>query len=136
MNNNEKHAYAAGLIDGEGSVMLIRTHKGKFRVPTISMTSTTRGLVLFMQRLYGGKIKRQPVRDEFHKPAWIWEIKYNACLSCAEHVLPYCIEDAKVRRLQLLTTRYKETTVRNGKYTEEAHRAKLLFEEEFMSIRS
>ncbi len=38
---NEQKAYIAGIIDGEGSIMLLRFHGNQFPSPCISISSTT-----------------------------------------------------------------------------------------------
>ncbi|MGI8385235.1 LAGLIDADG family homing endonuclease [Robertmurraya sp. P23] len=38
-------SYIAGIIDGEGSITLTRMHKGEFRRPCISISSTDRELL-------------------------------------------------------------------------------------------
>lgn len=38
---NEQKAYIAGIIDGEGSIMLLRFHNNQFPSPCISISSTT-----------------------------------------------------------------------------------------------
>lgn len=38
---NEQKAYIAGIIDGEGSIMLFRFHNNQFPSPCISISSTT-----------------------------------------------------------------------------------------------
>ena len=42
MENQIIYAYTAGIIDGEGTITLTKTHShNEFRYPVLSMTSTT-----------------------------------------------------------------------------------------------
>ncbi|MFU8891016.1 MAG: hypothetical protein ACNA76_05070 [Anaerosomatales bacterium] len=94
-------AYAAGLIDGEGTVTLSRNHSGKMRSPVISMTSTTPEVLRFMQERYGGSIR------------------------------PYLLVPEKIRRADLIIQTYKSVTPRNGKYDAKTAIARHAFELEF-----
>lgn len=49
-------AYIAGIIDGEGSISLTRMHKNEFRRPCITISSTDKELLIFIQTLTGGLI--------------------------------------------------------------------------------
>lgn len=70
MDENDLH-YAAGLFDGEGSITLIgRT--GKMKSLRVSVSSTCPDLLLFMQRVFGGKIYNLPVRVAHYRPQQEW----------------------------------------------------------------
>lgn len=44
-------SYVAGIIDGEGSINLTRMHEKEFRRPCISVASTDKGLLIYIQSL-------------------------------------------------------------------------------------
>ena len=48
MTDVEK-AYIAGIIDGEGSIMLIKLHSNEFPSPCISIASTTLELLTYIK---------------------------------------------------------------------------------------
>lgn len=127
----EKYAYAAGLIDGEGSVMFISAHKGKLKAPTVSMSSTTYALVLFMKTEFGGSIRKQKVYKVHHKQAWVWSIKYNRALACLTAILPFLQVPEKRHRALLLVNEYKTVVHRTGKYTPELLAKRAEFESRF-----
>lgn len=52
MTETEK-AYIAGIIDGEGSVMLQRIHKNEHPSPCVSITSTTLELLEWVKDTVG-----------------------------------------------------------------------------------
>lgn len=125
-------AYAAGLIDGEGSVLYTRNHgSDKFGCPTVSMTSTTPALIDFMKINFGGTVSNHKVYKSHHKPSQVWKVCYNAAISCLELTAPYLREPEKLRRANLILTKYKAVTKRNGKYSESELAAKLAFDYEF-----
>ncbi len=49
----EERAYIAGIIDGEGSIMLTRFHKNQFPAPCISIASTSLELLEFIKNAIG-----------------------------------------------------------------------------------
>lgn len=130
MNESEK-AYAAGLIDGEGSVLLTKHHHGIYRCPSVSMTSTTPALTEFMKRHFGGSIRHQKVYKPHHKAAQVWSVLYDDALRCLELVRPFMLEPEKCRRTDLLLNRYKSVVRRNGKYDEIEKEERLRFEDDF-----
>lgn len=128
------HAYSAGLLDGEGSILLTRTLKDQpYRYPFVSVTSTTLALCEFLKAHYRGYICVKKTYAKHHKQAWHWNVSSNAALDMMSLVRPYMLEPSKIRRIDLLLTKYKELTPANGRYTLEQHAAKLAFEEEFLA---
>lgn len=127
------YLYTAGLFDGEGSVMLLKSYKSKFRVPTVSITSTSKAIIDFLVSNYGGVVCKQKVYKAHHKPSWSWRLTYNAALGFLANIAPYLLEEEKVRRTTLLLEQYKEVTCRNGRYTLDQLLAKQRFEDDFMN---
>ena len=131
MENNDL-AYAAGLMDGEGTVTLTKYRAAdKFRTPSATMSSTTLCLLEFMQNSFGGHIVNHKTYKAHHKQSWSWQLRGDSTLEFLKLVLPFMREPAKIRRANLLLSRYKLVTVRNGKYTEEQLAAKQQLEHEF-----
>lgn len=125
--------YAAGLLDGEGSIMLTRATKGKTRSPHVSMTSTTIELLEFMQTLFGGHIVNKKTYSKHHKRAWSWQINYDGALAVCEVLLPYLKEPEKKRRAKIIVERYKSVTPKNGRYDKKILAEKQAFEREFFN---
>ena len=127
--------YVAALIDGEGTITLLRQHKNdKFRAPVIEITSTTYDMLQKMKDLIGGSISKITKKQEHHKQAYKWSITYNKVLVLLEEVKDYLSEPKKKARAELLLNEYKEVTPRNGHYTEEKLIRKLNFEKKFFEI--
>ncbi len=125
--------YAAGLLDGEGSIMLMSANKGKKKSPHVSMTSTTIELLEFMKENFGGYIVNKKTYKEHHKQAWAWQLSYDKAFFFCKKIAPYLREPEKKRRAELIVKRYKTVTPRNGKYTAEMLYERSLFEEEFFA---
>ncbi|MBU3088289.1 hypothetical protein KPL42_07265 [Clostridium gasigenes] len=62
-------------------------------------------------------------------------LKYNAAISLLEEITPNLIIEVKVKRAKLILEKYKELTPRNGRYTDELLEKKMIFYNEFISIK-
>lgn len=124
-------AYAAGLVDGEGTITLSRNHRGANRIPVVSMTSTTPELVHAMRDEFGGQIRQHRTYRRNHSDSYIWSVRHDAAIRTIRRIRPYLRVSEKVRRADLVLTRYKAVTPRNGKYTPALLNARAAFEDEF-----
>jgi hypothetical protein len=52
-------AYLTGIIDGEGAITLTRMHENEHRRPCISVASTDRELLEYLQDLTKGHISKK-----------------------------------------------------------------------------
>ncbi|CAM3919359.1 LAGLIDADG family homing endonuclease [Mesobacillus thioparans] len=69
-------SYIAGIIDGEGSITLTRMHEKEHRRPTLTIASTDKELLLYVQSLIGGVINnKKNYRPEKHKSSYTLNIK-------------------------------------------------------------
>lgn len=128
----ENLIYTAGLMDGEGTVTLLRGRKSdKFKHPVISITSTSIELIQFLKETYGGVISNQKTYKKHHKPSWSWKLSFDPALQFISSVRPYMKEKSKCYRMDLILANYKNLTKRNGKYTPDEIEAKLNFETTF-----
>ena len=125
-------AYAAGLIDGEGTITLSHNNRSDtFRTPVVSMTSTTRELVDLMRSEYGGSVRTHKTYREHHSNSFIWSVRHDRALAMLGRIAPFLREHEKSRRADLILSRYKAVTPRNGKYSIKLKRDKLEFEHLF-----
>ena len=125
--------YTAGLVDGEGTITLMRITRGKTRAPVVSISSTTYELVEFMKNTYGGHVIKLAHTNTKWKQAWHWQASYDRAIEVIQAIEPYLREPKKRYRAQLILDRYKSVTPRNGKYTPDLLEARRLFEEEFFA---
>lgn len=125
-------AYAAGLIDGEGTITMIKKHASdKYRCSTVSMSSTTLELLVFMKERFNGCISNHKTYQSHHKKSYAWKVVNNDAIAALSLIVNYLREPEKLRRANLILSTYKSVTVRNGKYTPELTARKLQFEHEF-----
>lgn len=133
-NIHQNLIYTAGLIDGEGSILLSKGGRNdKFRHPVVSMTSTSKELIDFLKENFGGTVSNHKTYVSHHKPSWSWNVSYNAAVLFIEQIRPFLKERSKCKRCDMILTSYKSLTIRNGKYTQDQIQAKLDFERTFLS---
>lgn len=136
MTETEK-AHIAGIIDGEGSVMLQRIHKNEYPSPCISIASTTLELLEWVKDTVGkGRIiSKKNYNIEKHKDCYSYVLRRNDAISLLNDIYPYLIINTKKKRAELIISKYKSVTPRNGYYTDEMLIAKEEFYKEFMGIK-
>ncbi|WP_099346994.1 LAGLIDADG family homing endonuclease [Clostridium tertium] len=132
MTETEK-AYIAGIIDGEGSIMLQRIHKNEHPSPCVSITSTTLELLEWVKNTVGkGRIiSKKNYNIEKHKDCYSYVLRRNNAIQLLNDIYPYLIINTKKKRAELIISTYKSITPRNGYYTEEI----LTLKEEFIGIK-
>ena len=132
------YEYLAGLFDGEGTIGLYYKNKSvKFRMPQMTLPSTTMELLVAMQEAFGGYIHSKGHKvKEHHKDSWVWSIQSSRVLETCEKLYPHILEPSKKHRMRVLLETYPKVTPRNGKYTPEMLAAKLAMEDEFFVVPS
>jgi len=133
LENQLVYSYAAGIINGEGSILLSHSNNTTFRNPVVSVSSTSYELLLWLKSNFGGHICTHKVYKFHHKPNWSWRLASDSSISFLKLILPYMKEKSKCRRAKLICLFYKKLTKRNGKYTLIERKAKLKFERIFLS---
>ncbi|RWR13156.1 LAGLIDADG family homing endonuclease [Siminovitchia fortis] len=129
-------AYLAGIIDGEGTITLTRMHKSEHRRPCITISSSDKELLVYVQTLTGGSIiskkNYQPTR---HKNSYTLNIKNKEnVLKILNLVAPFLRVDKKRSRAFWILNNYEKVTSRNGKYNPATLKLKLDFEDKFFKI--
>lgn len=133
-----KYIYMAGLIDGEGTIGIAKTHadRAENKVPYLSVSSTTKEIIDWLVENFGGSASVQKVYQSHHKQSWSWKLRNKAQLfDLIRKIEPHMLEPVKKARMTMLLDEYDKVTVRNGKYSPEQREAKLAFEERFMAIK-
>ena len=93
MEHNELLAWAAGFVDGEGTINLYRRSERRgreFRV-VLSVVNTRRDSLERLQALFSGSIhplhKDMPSRN--WKPTFIWTVSHQKARAAITQLLPY-----------------------------------------------
>jgi len=127
-------AYIAGLVDGEGSVGLLRRHRKDERQLVISIADTERTLLEFVPSATGaGKITRKRTSAAHHTPSFVFSISNRQALDLVSQIRPF-LRSYKAGRADLILRSYRELTPRNGKYDEETKAAREQFVDACMAI--
>ncbi|MFC0559386.1 LAGLIDADG family homing endonuclease [Halalkalibacter alkalisediminis] len=137
MLSTTEAAYLAGIIDGEGTITLTKMHHSENRRPIISIASTEKELLTYIQKLIGGYItNKKNYKPSIHKDSFVLTIKKKQNIfTTLEGILPFLRIASKKKRAAHILEKYDLTTPRNGKYTTEALALKHQFEEEFFAIK-
>jgi hypothetical protein len=131
---NTIHAYAAGILDGEGSITLAPHSKSKFRTPTVTVSSTTIEILDFLKENFGGYIVSKRKYKDKHTDSFVWGVTYKSAYNFLVCVLPYMKEPKKIYRTKMITEVYPVVTVSNGQYSPKQLLAKQQFEIDFYKM--
>ncbi|WP_017413373.1 LAGLIDADG family homing endonuclease [Clostridium tunisiense] len=134
MNEIQK-AYVAGIIDGEGSIMLQSFHKNQLPSPCVSVASTSMELLIYLKQIIscGVIVKKKNYNLEKHHDSYTFYVRYNNAINLLIEIEPYLIIESKRKRAKLIIEKYKTLTPRNGRYSEEQLLLKELFYKEFIN---
>ena len=128
-------AYVAGVVDGEGTISLVRHHGGENRRAVVSVANTELRLLTYLMTTIGaGRITNKRIAQLHHTPSFTYVIYSRQALALLRQITPY-LQTYKQARAELLLRDYVAVTPRNGRYTEELLAARTLFEERFFAIR-
>jgi hypothetical protein len=127
-------AYVAGIIDGEGTITLTRTHRGENRRPVLSVSSTESPLLHYIQSIIGvGRITGKVCSRPHHSPSFTYVVSGRQALDVLGQVVAY-LRTYKCARARLLLAEYVAVTPRNGRYTANQRAAREHFENRFFEI--
>ena len=136
MTETEK-SYIAGIIDGEGSIMLEKFYNNQHPAPCISIASTSIELLEYIKDTIGkGNIKsKKNYNTEKHQDSYTYVLRYDNAINLLNNIYPYLIIPSKRKRAKLIIEKYKKLTPRNGRYTDELLKEKMEFYNEFIQIK-
>ncbi len=127
-------AYTAGVIDGEGTITLTRTHRHENRRPVVSISSCEISLLSFVKSTIGaGRITRKACSRAHHSPSFAYTLTSRQALSLLVQVVPF-LRTYKALRARLLIDEYVKVTPRNGRYSAERRAARDQLEARFFAI--
>jgi len=110
-------AYVAGIVDGEGTVTLMKHHKNETQVPFVGIANNNLELLKWIRSLVGGNICSKKKRLPHHSDSYVLNIRQDRALSFLNEIKKYLI--VKRQQAELITAQYKSVTHRAGKYTPE-----------------
>ena len=96
-NNSMKHAevlaYMAGIVDGEGCIMIGRKSQGKGEPPRLTMivnvVNTNEWLIQWIKMQFGGNIRNRFPPNPRAKMIWTWRVESKKAMEFLKLVMPY-----------------------------------------------
>jgi LAGLIDADG-like domain len=127
-------AYIAGLIDGEGTVTLTRTHRNENRRLVVCISNNEIAILRFVKSVTGvGKITSKRKYKEHHGASFTYQLSSRQALDLLRQIVGY-MKSYKAVRTRLALDKYLPLTPRNGRYTVAQFAARNEFEAEFLAI--
>jgi hypothetical protein len=109
-------AYLAGFIDGEGTITIASDGR-KFH-PCVSVANTDYAVLEWCITFVGnGGVSSKKKYKDYHKQSYYISWRYDAALNIMSKCLPYL--KVKRKQAELILSKWKMYTPRNGKYTED-----------------
>ena len=110
-------AYLAGLVDGEGTVTLMKHHGNETPTPNATIANNNLELLEWVKTKVGGMVVSKKRRLPHHSNSYAWVIRQDRAIRFLEEIKQYLI--VKRQQAELITTTYKLVTHRAGRYTPE-----------------
>lgn len=108
-------AYLAGIVDGEGTVTLMKHHKNETPTPRVAVANNDLRLLKWIKTRIGGIIVAKKKYKPQHSDFYAWYVQQDRAIRFLEAIRGYLI----IKKLQadLIVEKYKSVTHRAGKYT-------------------
>lgn len=109
-----EHAWAAGVLDGEGSIQIRRENLGHTLGVSVGQSGNDGipEMLLRLREMYGGSIHEnrstRSTTDAVRKPHYVWGIVARQAEACLRSVLPYLV--AKKEQAEI-AIEYRERAV-------------------------
>lgn len=116
-------AYLAGIIDGEGTVTLMKHHRNETPTPNVVVANNNLELLRWIKSRVGGTIVSKKKYSPHHHDSYAWNVRQDRALRLLHEIKQYLI--IKRTQAELITKKYKSVTHRTGKYTPEMLRKKM-----------
>lgn len=108
------HAWAAGIIDGEGCIT-IKKQRGKyyhFQIIVGQSGDTLPVMLSKLQELYGGNIGNPYTDTRIRTPKWYWQVVCGTAEDALKKMLPYLVQK---RDQALVALEYRASVGAPGK---------------------
>ena len=105
-------AWAAGFIDGEGSIGLYPCarrdkYHHKYFFLRLSVANTDIRCLRRLQRMFGGSINRTNHNNRpEQRPCWTWYCQSKKCADALERLLPFLLSKKEQAETALLSRKY------------------------------
>ena len=113
--HQSKAAYLAGIIDGEGTIGLIRTGTNKghaYLSPYLRVTMTHLPTIDYIHKMWGGSMRLHTKQQEHHKQAYTWQYSSQGAINILATIWPFL--QTKRTQAWLMFQFWANRTKRNG----------------------
>jgi hypothetical protein len=111
-------AYAAGLIDGEGSICIYPHKQRKARSilyeAVLSVGMCTKEAPKFLGSIFGGCLRVQIPKNRKYRPVYYWFMHGNRTAVIMEKLLPYLKTKKRQAKLLIAFKKYTQKTWTQG----------------------
>lgn len=122
-------------MDGEGTITLQRKHRNENRRLAITIASTERQMLEFVQQVCGvGTITTKKTYQPHHARSFTYAVYSRQALALLNQIRIYLLSYKK-NRAALILKEYLDLTPRNGKYSASLKAQRTEFEEKFLGIK-
>jgi hypothetical protein len=112
MDEQEK-AYLAGIVDGEGSIFVGKTHK-RLNTMVVNVSNTDPRLHVWLKIHAGGHVTEDKRKYPNRRKIWLWQIGSNKAADMLEEILPYLVIKKDQAETAIAFHRLKQNANRRG----------------------
>lgn len=116
-------AYLAGIVDGEGTVTLMKHHRNETPTPCVSVANNNLQLLKWIKTKVGGVIVSKKKSKPHHSDSYAWSVRQDRAIRLLGEIKQYLI--IKKPHADLIIDKYKSVTHRAGKYTSKMLKQKM-----------
>ena len=132
----ENSAYIAGVVDGEGTITLIRRNKGQNRRLSLTISNNDLALLQWIKKIVGvGVMITKRTYSKKHFPSFTYSVSNTQAYDLIERIEPY-LRGFKKLRARIVLKNYHKLTPRNGKYTDQALAKREEFIKKFFGLKT
>ncbi len=115
LTRNQAVIWAAGFIDGEGSIGLKPSHHGKQASLLVQATQVDPVPLLRLRTLWGGALRARKAVTENRADYYQWFVWSGAALLCCQELLPYLASKRAQAQLGIEYQALKKVGAKPGK---------------------
>src|SRR5690606_4914306 len=83
-------AYAAGILDGDGSFSIMKAH-GKY-YPCIQLSNAHEGISKWLHEKFGGSLRLKKPQKDHYKTLYVWSVRsLEGCRRLIEQISPHIV---------------------------------------------
>jgi len=106
--------WAAGIIDGEGCIVLSRDHIGPTKESyslRVGVSNTDIRMLHKLKELFGGCISKHGRKQKpHHLDKWCWRVGSKCAENCLLQILPWLVVTREQAELAILSRQYRRTS--------------------------